>query len=269
VVKVPVLDMRAKPQVESERVSQARLGDNLAVERKSRGYLQVRSDDGYEGWVRASDVTSGQGIRYARTGHVLVVEAQFEPVSSSAPDLRVIQVAPMGSVLKASGMKRGWRKVGLPSGAVGFVRTREIRSARNPFRIEGVGKITERALSLVGTPYLWGGTTPWGLDCSGLVQLVYRMGGYRLLRDADMQYERNGRTVSEQDMKPGDLLFFKGKESPKVSHVAMCLGDRLLVHAGASRGVVAVEPVAVLENLLVGVKRIAQDENEKRRAHHA
>ena len=84
-----------------------------------------------------------------------------------------------------------------------------------------------------------------------------------------MQYESNGRTVSEREMRPGDLLFFKGKESPKVSHVAMYLGDHLMVHASASRGVVAVEPIAVLENILVGVKRIARDENENRRAHHA
>jgi len=266
VVKVPILDMRAKPRKGSERVSQARLGDNLAFERKSGNYLQVRSDDGYEGWVSASGVTSGRSVRYAGTGKVMVVEALFEPISSETPDLQIVQTVPMGSVLRAVGTKGEWRKVAMPDGKTGFARKGEIRNARNPFPKEGVEEVIQRALSLIGTPYLWGGTTPWGLDCSGLAQLVYRMGGYQLLRDADMQFEGNGRTVSREDRERGDLLFFRGRESPKISHVAMCLDKNLMIHASGSRGVV-VEPTGTLDGLLVGVKRIARSRKGDRPAH--
>jgi hypothetical protein len=269
VVKVPVLDMTAKPQNGSERVSQARLGDNLAVERRNGEHLQVRSDDGYEGWVQASKVTRGRRVRYVKTGHVIVVDVLFEPISSSPSDLRAIQVAPMGSVLQVSDVKGERPRVVLPDGRAGFARTKEIRNARNPFRKEGVEKIIQRALTLTGAPYLWGGTTPWGLDCSGLVQLAFKMGGYQLLRDADMQFDSNGQTVSKQDMKSGDLLFFRGTKSPKVGHVAMYLEGRLMIHASGSEGIVLVEPISRLQRLLVGVKRIVRDEKDSHPAYHA
>ena len=268
VVKVPVLDMTAKPQSGSKRVSQARLGDNLAVERRSGEHLQVRSDDGYRGWVRGSGVTRGRRVRYAKTGHVMVVDALFEPVSSSPADLRAIQVAPMGSVLQVSDVKGERPRIVLPDGRAGFARTKEIRNALNPFRKEMVERIVQRALTLVGAPYLWGGTTPWGLDCSGFVQLAFRMGGYQLLRDADMQFDSNGQTVSRQDMKSGDLLFFRGRKSPKVGHVAMYLEGRLMVHASGSEGIVLAEPISGLEGLLVGVKRIVRDEKDSHPTRH-
>ena len=268
VVKVPVLDMTAKPQSGSKRVSQARLGDNLAVERRSGEYLQVRSEDGYGGWVRVSGVTRGRRVGYAKTGHVIVVDALFEPVSSSPANLRVIQVAPMGSVLQVSDTKGERPRVVLPDGRGGFARTKEIRNARNPFRKERIEKIVQRVLKLAGVPYLWGGTTPWGLDCSGFVQLVFKMGGYQLLRDADMQFDSNGQMVSRQDMKSGDLLFFRGRNSPKVGHVAMCLEGRLMIHASGSEGIVLVEPISQLERLLVGVKRIIRDSKDSCLTHY-
>ena len=268
VVKVPVLDMRAKPQSGSGRVSQARLGDNLALEQRSGEYFQVRSDDGYRGWVRASYVVGARGERYAKRGDVMVVDSLFEPFSSSPTDLRPIQVAPMGSVLQVSGRKGGRLKVVLPDGRIGFARTKDTRNARNPFRRESVGEIVQRALTLAGAPYLWGGTTPWGLDCSGFVQLAFKMGGYQLLRDADMQFDGNGEVVSRRNVKSGDLLFFRGRKNPKVGHVAMYLGGGLMIHASGSRGIVLVEPVSRLEKSLAGVKRIVRDKMDGHPKHH-
>ena len=246
--------MWREPRTGSERVSQARLGQDLTVEKLKGRFLWVGSQDGYHGWVERSTVKKGRA-RYGGTGKVVAVESLFEPVSAYPSQLETLLVAPMGSVIEATRRKDKWTCVRLPDGRSGFMRTGELRPARDPFPRGDIESIVERALKLVGTPYLWGGTSPWGLDCSGFVQLAYMMGGYHLSRDADMQFERNGRLVPMNCARRGDLLFFRGKDGRRVSHVAICLGRDMMVHASGSKGVV-VDSVSSLRKLLVGVRRI-------------
>jgi len=248
--------MLAKPDKSSQRVSQVRLGDNLAMKDRAAGYVLVISEDGYEGWVERTKTRRSKSCGYAKRGDVVAVEAPFEPISSEPKELDVIETAPMGSVLQVVGKRKNGLKVLLPDRRVGFLRTGTVRPARRPFPKEDAEAIVRRALGLVGTPYLWGGTTPWGFDCSGFVQLVFRMGGYQLLRDADMQFMGNGKPVPRQEMIRGDLLFFRGRDSSKVSHVAISLDKRTMVHASGSRGFVTVEPISTLGKLLIGVKRV-------------
>jgi cell wall-associated NlpC family hydrolase len=87
-------------------------------------------------------------------------------------------------------------------------------------------------LRFIGIPYLWGGTTPRGFDCSGLVQRIYRLHGVSLPRDSDQQ-ARRGRLKpagSYETLRTGDLLFF-GKSDAQITHVGMYLADGLFLHA--------------------------------------
>lgn len=253
--------MWREPRLGSERVSQARLGEDLAVEKLKGRFLWVRSQDEYHGWVERSTVKKSR-TKYAGTGKVVVVEGLFEPVSADPSRLDTLLLAPMGSILKATVRKDNRARVKLPDGRAGFVRIGGLRSALDPFPKEDIGRIVERALRLVGTPYLWGGTSPWGLDCSGFVQLAYKMGGYQLLRDADLQFESDGAFVPEDHARRGDLLFFRRKDGRKVSHVAICLNRNEMVHASGSNGVV-VESVSSLRQRLAGVKRIVTSHPRK------
>lgn len=96
-------------------------------------------------------------------------------------------------------------------------------------------RIVQYALEQLGVPYVWGGTTPRGFDCSGFVQYVYNKAGLSLPRCADTQYEV-GQVISVNHLRPGDLVFFSTYE-PGPSHVGIYLGDGNFVHASSNTGI--------------------------------
>jgi cell wall-associated NlpC family hydrolase len=117
-----------------------------------------------------------------------------------------------------------------------------------------------------GTPYQWGGVTPWGADCSGLVQTTFWLHGMNLPRDAWMQAER-GAEVTEgvEAWRAGDLAFFSDRPDRRITHVGIALGDARLVHLALGRGGYAVERltdsrdpyVTSLITRLVTVRRVS------------
>ncbi|MGE5507221.1 MAG: C40 family peptidase, partial [Chitinophagales bacterium] len=124
-----------------------------------------------------------------------------------------------------------WRLVELPEGRTGFVQAGDLCAGQDAWawqtRAELERSLVATAQGLLGLPYRWGGTTPWGIDCSGLVQLVYRLHGLVLPRDASDQ-ARDPRTfpVARADLAPGDLLFFANH-----GHVGLAISTDRFLHA--------------------------------------
>src|SRR5439155_14254463 len=115
----------------------------------------------------------------------------------------------------------------------GWLPLRDLRKfAALPLAHDEAGRqIILDARELIGTCYLWGGCTAWGIDCSGLAQLAYRLAGYAIPRDARLQFPV--RHVVEDPFRPGDLLFFAGDEATptKITHVGISTGGWKMIHS--------------------------------------
>jgi len=253
------IDVLTNPRHDAERVTQARLGENLKETKKHGVFSLVECEDGYVGWIRRKGIMRSGSRSYGQQGEVVVFDDPFTPISSSLARFQPFLVAPMGSRLSLAGEKKGKKVLALPDGGIGYTTFGITRQAADPFPRKGCQDVIETALSLQGVPYLWGGTTPWGLDCSGFSQLVFGMNGYRLKRDAHMQYDTAGFLVDFARILPGDLLFFKQPSERRVGHVALFIECKQIVHASGTEGKVLVQSLDSLKPLLVGAKRICAE----------
>lgn len=233
IVIVGVTDLRRRPDSLSERLNQALFGTAVIVGQLRNQYVKVRLSDGYSGWCRRShidivakndwDKYQGAKKRQVKKEHI---RAKLIPTSQNIRlffgcQLRVIS-------------RKGVKKFYLPNGISGQINPGDIDYSTTP--VTGLSrrkKIVTTARRFLGVPYLWGGITPGGYDCSGLVQIVYRFHGVNLPRDSKDQ-RRVGEEIDYQDLLAGDLLFFPG-------HVAISLGGDNIIHASASRGMIAID----------------------------
>lgn len=239
IVRDTVAGVYAAPEANAEMVTQVIMGERLAVRQRSGDWLQVSVPDGYTGWVRAGDTIPylyGKGPLDGVSRKVLVA-VPVAGVTSRPGGPSVARVA-MGSELGLLGGEKGWYRVKLPA-AIGWIKAdagRVFPERAAPPRGTRAD-ILATATKFLGVPYVWGGTTALGIDCSGFTYRVYQVNGVRLPRDADQQFAAPGaRAVNEPT--PGDLVFFSGREP--VSHVGIYLGGGEFIHASSGRGAVVI-----------------------------
>ncbi len=233
-----VVNLYERPDDRSPVVSQSLLGTPVTVLEGRRGWSLVATPDRYPGWVRARALRHtdlGRG-RYPRDGRGieivnLLANISREPdVTSAAP----IAIAPLLSRLEVTEDGPEWLRVRLPDGRSGFLQRADGRPLAPAGAAAGTPDpqaVAATALRFLGLPYLWGGTTSFGLDCSGLAQLAYRAHGYQLPRDADLQFaDARLLDVPRRRIRAGDLLFF-GPDAASITHVGIALGAAAFVNA--------------------------------------
>lgn len=240
VVVVTVENMYSAPTDAADVVSQAVLGQTVAVLETWGAFVRVRTPDAYEGWLpaRAALPYGGAGgPRYARTGRVVEVTSLMANVYREADvtTARPLLLAPLAARLEVRGDGPGerWLDLRLPDGATGWIQRADVKPVdpASPARRGTPDEIVATARRFLGVPYLWGGMTAHGLDCSGFVALVYRANGVVLPRDADLQFEApDAEPVDRGEIRPGDLLFF-GRDAKHVSHVGLSLGGARFINA--------------------------------------
>ncbi len=179
--------------------------------------------------LRAAGTTARRGPRTSRAA-----------ARSAAGSSRVA-----GAAHEARGGVTGtsdWQRIHLPDGRTGWAQTADLHPPVGKAGRHAISRTTGRAaeivataLRFVGLPYLWGGITTFGLDCSGLVQLAHRAVGVVLPRDADLQWaDRRLSPVPPGSIRPGDLVFF-GPRRGTITHVGIAIGRRAFVNATTRR----------------------------------
>jgi len=240
VVKKPVENMYSKTSSQSDVVSQALLGTTIKIlnAEKDEGqndWYYVETPDTYQGWM------DGRAIRlyregerpYASEGRVIEITSLFAYIYSE-PDVtkqKPLTFAPISAVLEIGRYEERWAELNLPCGHKAYIQMGDGEIKQAPFKRPRLRpeQMVLLARRFMGLPYFWGGTSPLGLDCSGFVQLIYRLSGIEILRDADIQFARSGLIeVPKGEEKAGDLVFF-GKK--KITHVGMMINDKEFIHA--------------------------------------
>ena len=219
VVVIGVASFRAEPDDSAELVDQAHYGEHVTRLAERGDWYFAQGLDLYLGWIRAADVRAFT----SQTPVQRIVAVPLAPVRSRpAVDGAVIDELPAGSVLVRHPAAGDWLEVGDDR----YVRLDDtVETTSLPQRYPMGDDLVATAGSFVGAPYLWGGTSAHGIDCSGLTQQVYRLNGVGLARDADQQ-ALGGRPVGRA--RPGDLFFF-GAE--RVTHTGIATGETTFIHA--------------------------------------
>ncbi len=228
---VSAVNIRREPDHRSELLTQAVLGEVVRVFLEKEGWALGRIADGYIGWVtRASLALPGADVRRSWDSFPRLRVTAREAVIRARPDdgsLPVRDVVFDSRLLIRSTSGR-WVQVEIPDGTVGWIGAGHgVEEGALP-PSPGITEILKTAKEMIGAPYLWGGTTPKGFDCSGLSQRVFGHHRVRLPRDVDMQMGAAVPLPAGAARKPGDLLFFGGE---KATHVAISLGGADFIHA--------------------------------------
>jgi len=256
IVRVSVANMRGDPDESAELISQATMGSVVKVLRESSGWYYVQTSDKYLGWMKDDSfvLCAKSGSDGWATARKVIVLSTYETVRQD-PQPRSYPVSDLvaGSLLKNAGNAGTWTMVELPDGRKGFVpagSVTDFESWKKTTKPSPDG-VEKTARSLLGVPYLWGGTSTKAMDCSGFTKTVYLMNGMQLNRDA---YQQAGQGVEIspgekfQNLRKGDLLFFgrrAGDNNPaEILHVALYLKDRSFIHSSGMVKINSLDPAS-------------------------
>lgn len=223
-----VADLRGEPRDGAELVDQVHYGEILALLGSREAWHYVQGEDHYFGWIHGSHAAAqATSASAARVVAVPLADVRGQPDRSAV----VVDRLPAGTWLPLTrrSERAGW--LALADGR--WIEADDTAPFNDlPRRSPTADDLIRTAEAFLGVPYLWGGTTAHGMDCSGFVQQVYRLNGIRLDRDADQQ-ATEGRAVDVP--RAGDLLFFSSSPgdppSERVTHVALATAERAFLHA--------------------------------------
>jgi len=214
-----IIPLRIEPDDRSEMVSQLLFGDHFQILEKSKGWVKIKiAFDNYEGWMDSKQYTKINKLDFESLNEEPLILSN-ELIDFIEDDNQELLTIVLGSRL--------------PHYANNIFKLNE-----KTFSFEGntTGNISSKdaivktAIMYLNAPYLWGGKTPFGLDCSGLTQMVYKINGYKLFRDASQQATQGEVLSFIEESEPGDLAFFDNKEG-NIIHVGIILANNYIIHS--------------------------------------
>ncbi|MBI5600417.1 MAG: C40 family peptidase [Gemmatimonadetes bacterium] len=249
IVTVSVGHVRSNPAQSAELSTEVMMGMVLTILKRQGDWYFVQSADRYLGWLegRVIHFTTQAGVEAWVNAPRVVVTGAFG-VMRTKPDttsLPVSDAVPL-VLFKDGGVRGRWRAVETPDGRKGFIENRLVAGyatwkASRHLTAENVERDAKR---FVGVPYLWGGTSPKGMDCSGFTKTVFRLNGVELNRDANQQATMGAEVSLADDfthLAKGDLLFFGTKataeRAERITHVGIWLPGKQVISSRGGYGV--------------------------------
>ena len=237
IIDVSTAHLRKQPKHAAEMLSQAVLGSVVRLLKKKDGWYFVQMEDRYLGWMSKTSFwrTDSSGVVRWKSGAHIIVKSPWGWIKKR-PSRKSTNLSDVvaGCILPLRGKTGHWYRISLPGNKVGFLAT-SLAEPVKKWLLESAtpAAIVETGKQFLGLPYLWGGTSSKGFDCSGFVQTVFKLNHIQLPRDAN-QMALKGREIDPGEtflnIAPGDLLFF-GPSPGKITHVALSIGKGKFYHA--------------------------------------
>lgn len=211
------IPLRFEPSDRSEMVSQVLFGEHFEILEQDKQWIRIKLQfDSYEGWIDSK---------------------QMQPISQTEYDLlSKEEIVLNGDMIEYVTAPNNVLIPVLLGASVSFLQHPAINKSQFDFeglRVSGQQpkhNLIDTAFMYLNAPYLWGGKTPFGIDCSGFTQMVYKLNGYKLLRDASQQALQGEALSFIEESEPGDLAFFDNEEG-KIIHVGIIMQDNYIIHA--------------------------------------
>jgi len=285
-ISVSVANLRTRPGHSQELTSQILMGTPVRILMREGGWLRVRTPEGYIAWVDQGAVQAldRNGLDRWNQGRRMMFSGDFGLVLEAPGSDEVVSDISLDGIVQAGEQSEAWLKVTLPDGRVGWLQRRNLIPLE---RVEVVGAAGEMppadslmalARRFMGRPYLWGGTSAHGVDCSGFMKTVFYRYGIILSRDANQQV-LHGREIpfhgDWHGLEPGDLLYFgraaTAERGERVSHTGMYLGQGRFIHSAGTPAKVRVNSLEgtdpdfsqSLLDILLHVRRIERPDMEQ------
>jgi gamma-D-glutamyl-L-lysine dipeptidyl-peptidase len=240
-VTLSVINLRKEPYHSSELVSQAILGTPVMILKKHNLWLLIKTPDNYIAWTEESSVKQISRTELAdwkKVKRVIYIENTGWMYDGPSNKAGIVGDLVGGAIIEKTDETSDFENLTLPDGRKGFVQKEKTMDFDEWKKITSCTEdnICSVAMSFMGLPYLWGGTSIKGVDCSGFVQSVFFRNGIILQRDASLQALHGisvDITAGFDLLKKGDLLFFGSKRNgtPHVTHVAIYIGDKEYINS--------------------------------------
>jgi len=242
VVTISVANIRSTPKHAAELATQALLGTPLKVLKKEGSWYLVQTPDQYISWVDSGGIQVMDEKDLSEWNQL--PKAVFTDYSgfvyAGADEKEIVSDLVAGNIVALEWTENDYQEILLPDGRVGFVRNDQLMpfEAWNESRQLSPKNLIQTAKAMMGVPYLWGGTSIKGVDCSGFTKTIFFLNGQVIPRDASQQIWE-GEEVDEdknwKNLEIGDLLFFGEKatedKKERVVHVGMWIGDNSFIHS--------------------------------------
>lgn len=285
IVKVSVANLRSQPGHSSELATQALLGTPLKVFDRQGDWFLVQTPDYYLAWLEAGAFCrlDFAAMQTYYQGALAVVNTPLTALYASPTDRQIVRDLTMGNIVLKLAKQDDLQQLQLPDGEKGWLEAKHLLDFEAQLQASEQLQLAVYAKDFYGAPYLWGGTSAKGLDCSGFTKMIYWRNGFVIPRDASQQVHA-GREVPISaelaEAEAGDLLFFgKLREdgSQRINHVGLYLGDGRFVHSGADNGFITEESLLPASPnfaphrraSLLRIKRLSKDSKDVRRLEEA